>query len=212
VSRLRRHLPLAGAVVCAGLAALLVLFAGDVAAWRSAIARDDMRFRALPTHRELWRARTTLPGDPASTLLGTSSTIAWRRAMQYFWYSHIGRDPTGALDPDALRARAQQSLLDELSAAPTVTQRSTAANLLGVLVVTTPAPGNDRNAVEQILKRAMTYFQQSIELDPTNLDAKENLELVLRITRPGKGSLGKDTRSGYGSFRGQSAGNLGSGY
>ena len=210
--RLRRYALPAAAVVCAALSVLLALLAFDVASWRSTVGRDDLRFRALPSHSALWRPAVTLPGDPASALLGTSSTIAWRRALQYFWYSRHGANPSAHVDAPTLRATAQDRLLDQLSSAPTKAQRSTAANLLGIFVVTTPVPGNDRAAVAQILRRAGAYFQQSVELDPSNVEAKENLEIVLRITRPGKGRIGRDARAGYGFGRGQGSTELGSGY
>jgi hypothetical protein len=212
MKRLRKHRPLLAAIVLGLAAAALALFAADVRSWRSTVARDDLRFRALPTHQGLWTPETRLPSDPASSLLGTGSTIDWRRAMQYFWYSHIGSNPEVRMDAPTLRAAAQDKLLDQLDNAPTSVQRSAAANLLGVLVVTTPAPGNDQDLITQILKRATTYFERAIELNPANLDAKQNLELVLRITRPGKGHLGRDARSGYGFGRGQGAGELGNGY
>lgn len=210
--RLRKHTALVAAIACAAVAVVLGLLAADVRSWRSTVARDDLRFRALPTHTGLWRPATTLPGDPAAALLGASSTIDWRRAMQAFWYSHIGSNPEVRMDAPTLRANAQDRLLAQLDGAPTRAQRSTAANLLGVLVVTTPAPGNDQDLVTQILKRATTYFERALALNPQNLDAKTNLELVLRITRPGKGRLGRDARAGYGFGRGQGAGELGNGY
>jgi hypothetical protein len=212
IRRIRRHRFLLMAIASAAVAVVLALLAADAASWRATVSRDDLRFRALPTHKALWRPGTTLPGDPASALIGTSSTMAWRRSLQAFWYARIGSNPEVRMDAPTLRANAQDALLAQLASAPTAAQRSTAANLLGVLVVTTPAPGNDQDVIAQILKRAANYFQQSIELDPTNLDAKQNLELVLRITKPGKGHLGKDARSGYGFGRGQGAGQLGSGY
>jgi hypothetical protein len=209
---LKKHRLLLFALVCVGVSVVLALLAADVAAWRTSVAHDDLKFRASPTHRALWQPATTLPGDPAAALLGTSSTIAWRRAVQYFWYSRIGQNPDTAMDAPTLRAATQDKLLAQLKSAPTVAQRSAAANYLGVLVVTTPAVGNDQAVIAQILRRAEGYFQQAIELDPTNTDAKENLELVLRITRPGKGRLSKDARSGYGFGRGQGAVSQGSGY
>lgn len=213
IRRLRRHRWLILAVVCTLVATVLGLFAADVATWRSTVARDDLRFRALRTHNALWQPTTVLPGDPAGAVVGTVSTIDWRRALQYFWFSRIGSNPdVRRMDAPTLRAAAQDKLLGELAGAPTAAQRSAAANLLGVLVVTTPAPGNDQDAIAQILKRAVTYFQQSIELDANNADAKQNLELVLRITKPGKGHLGHDARSGYGFGRGQGAGDLGNGF
>jgi hypothetical protein len=115
------------------------------------------------------------------------------------------------MDTPTLRANAQDRLLGELGAAPTAPQRSDAANLLGVLVVTTPA-GNDQDVIAQILKRAANYFQTAIEINPSNVDAKQNLELVLRLQRPGRGKIGQDARSGYGFGRGRGAGPQGAGY
>lgn len=209
---MRRHRALLFAAACAAVAVLLGLFAVDVASWRSTVQRDDLRFRALPRHTGLWRPSTLLPDDPAAFVLGTGSTVSWRRAVQYFWFTRTGSNPEESMDVPTLRAETQDRLLAQLQAAPTAGQRSAAANLLGVLVVTTPVPSSDQDAVAQILQRAAAYFQRSIELDSTNLDAKQNLELVLRITRPGKGRLGKDARSGYGYGLGQGANQVGNGY
>jgi hypothetical protein len=209
---LRRHRLALIAVLCGGLCAVLVLLAVDTRTWQKTISRDDLRFRALPAHTHLWRPRTVLPGDPASALIGTGNTISYRRALQYFWFSHIGSNPEIREDLPTLRASAQDRLQQLLGSAPNTHQRSAAANLLGVLVVTTPAPGNDQSAVEQTLTRSAQYFQQAIALDPSNRDAKENLELVLRLTRPGKGRVGHDARAGYGFGKGQGIGNQGGGY
>jgi hypothetical protein len=209
---LRRHRPAVLAVLCIGVAVVLVLLALDARSWRTTVARDDLRFRALPDHRSLWRPATVLPGDPAAALIGTGDTIAYRRALQYFWFSRIGSNPDVRQDTPALRATAQQKLQKLIDSGPNAHQRSAAANLLGVLVVTTPLAGSDQNAVSQTLKRSAEYFQQAIEIDPANADAKENLELVLRVQRPGKGSIGRDARTGYGFGRGRAAGVQGSGY
>src|SRR5437763_431728 len=77
-------------------------------------------------------------------------------------------------------------------------------------VVTTPTA--DTGAIKQILDRAQGYFRQAIALDPTNTDAKLNLELVLRLTKPGNGKFGRDARAGYGFGRGRGVTPIGSGY
>lgn len=212
MTRLRRYRLLLAAALCAGLAALLVLFAADVASWRSTVARDDLRFRALPTHRGLWKPRATLPFDPASLALGTSSTIAWRRALQSFWFTRVNVNPDVRMDPPTIRTDAENRLVVETSAAPTAAQRSVAANLLGVLTVTTPVPGHDPDVLAQLVKRAEGYFQQAVETDPGDVDAKENLELLLRIARPGKSRLGQDARSAIGFGLGNAVEPRGSGY
>ena len=148
-----------------------------------------------------------------SKIIGTSSTIEWRRATQWFWFTRINSNPDEHMDTPTLRADTQDKLLAQLSSAPTPTLRSEAANLLGVLVATTRVPGgNDRSVITQLLKRSAAYFQQSIAIDPGNADAKQNLELVLRLAKPGKGHFGKDARAGYGFGRGRGASELGSGY
>jgi hypothetical protein len=209
---LRKHRTGIAALALAGVAVVLVLLATDVHAWQTTVSRDDVRFRALPAHRDLWRPPTVLPGDPASKLIGTGSTMDWRRALQYFWYARIGSNPEKHQDTPALRAAAQERVQALVESAPSARQRSKAANLLGVLVVTTPAVGQDQDAVTQILTRAAQYFQLAIAIDPANTNAKQNLELVLRLQRPGKGKLGRDARSGYGFGRGRGAGSLGTGY
>ena len=209
---LRRHRQAVIAVAFLAVAAILALLAADIQSWRSTVARDDMRFRALPAHTDLWAPATVLPGDPASLLIGTGSTVSYRRALQYFWFTRSGSNPLSRTDAPTVRAQAQERMQTMIAHAPTPAQRANAANLLGVLVVTTPLVGNDTAAIIQTLNRAAEYFQQAISLDPTNFDAKQNLELVLRIKRPGKSRIGKDARAGYGFGRGRGAGLDGSGY
>jgi hypothetical protein len=212
IRRLRRHRAALAALLLACVATALALVAFDVHAWQRTVARDDLRFRALPAHKNLWNPPTILPGDPAAKLIGTDEPLAYRRALQYFWYSRIGSNPEVRQDTPALRATAQERIQKLVADAPTSRERSDAANLLGVLVVTTPAPGSDKDAVTQILTSAARYFQLAIQLDADNFDAKQNLELVLRLQRPGQSKLGQDARSGYGFGRGRGAGPQGSGY
>jgi hypothetical protein len=212
MSVLRRHRAGIVALVLAGVAVVLLLLAVDARAWRTTVARDDLRFRALPSHGRLWRPATVLPGDPAGALIGTGDAIAYRRALQLFWFSKIGSDPQAEQDLPTIRVDAQQTLQHLIASGRRGAERSTAANLLGVLIVTTPAPGADRTGLEQLLRRAAGYFQTAIALDPGDVDAKENLELVLRLRQPGTGRLGHDARAGYGFGRGRGATVIGSGY
>ena len=183
MSRLRRHRAGLVALLFVAVGVLLVLVALDLRTWQSTIARDDIRFRALPAHRNLWTPATLLPGDPASLLLGTGDTLAYRRSLQLFWFSRIGATPESRQDLPTLRAETQQRLEALSTGGTSKRERSDAANLLGVLVVTTPSPGNDEDALKAILKRATGYFLQATQLDSGNVDAKENLELVLRISQ-----------------------------
>ena len=211
MKHLRRHRAAVAAVVLAGLAAVFVLLALDARSWQASIARDDLRFRAMHSHRALWRPQTTLPFDPAKQLLGLNDAVAYRRAVQTFWFSRIGSDPETRQDLPTTRAQAQERLLDVMQKGATATERSIAANLLGVIVVTSPLV-SDPKAQEATLRRAAAYFQQSIAIDPTNYDAKRNLQLVLLLNKPGKSRIGRDARGGYGFGRGHGVSQSGSGY
>jgi hypothetical protein len=200
------------ALVCIAAGAGFLLLALDARTLGTTVARDDLRFRALPSHRGLWKPQTSLPGDPASALLGTGDAIAYRRAIQLFWFSRVGSNSEELQDLPTLRAQAQRRLQDLVDNGGSAHERSYAANLLGVLVVTTPGSEQDKGQVGQILERAAGYFQQAIRIDAGNDDAKMNLELVLRVTKPGKGWIGKDARAGYGFGRGRALTPIGKGY
>jgi hypothetical protein len=181
---LRRHWAVVAAVCCAGLAAVLVLLAVDVHTWQTTIKRDDVRFRAMHSHRSLWRPQTMLPGDPALHLLGLGDAVTYRRAVQLFWFSRVGSDPETRQDLPTTRAQAQENLQSIVDSARTAVERSAAANLLGVVVVTSPLV-SDPQAQAQTLKRAAAYFSQAISINPTNFDAKQNLQLLLLLEKPG---------------------------
>lgn len=208
----RRHRLGVLALLLAGVAAVLVLFALDTRSWQTTMRRDDVRFRALPDHGKLWKPTTTLPGDPAGLVLGTGDSIAWRRALQAFWYTHIGANPQANVDLPALRAKAQSEFQRIVDDGTTAGERSDAANLLGVLVITTPVSAGSQTAQLAVIKQSTAFFQQAVELDPNDTAAKANLELILRVTRPSKGPLGKDARAGFGFGKGHGAQHVGNGY
>ena len=51
-----------------------------------------------------------------------------------------------------------------------------------------------------------------LEVPQRRLVVAQHLELVLRVTRPGKGGLNRDARAGYGFGRGRATVPVGSGY
>jgi hypothetical protein len=192
------------------LAAVLLLFALDVRGWQRTLTRDDLRFRALHGHVGLWRSPAMLPGDPARRLLGLGDALDYRQALQLFWYGRVGSDPQTQADLNSVRVDAQDQLEAVLEGGATGEERSTAANLLGVMTVTTPT--SDSETQMQTLHRAAAYFRRAIGESPTNYAAKANLELVLRIEHLGKSRFGKDARGGFGFGRGRGASVGGSGF
>lgn len=211
MSRLRRHRAGLLALLCAGLAVLALLLAFDARSWGASIRRDDLRFQVEHSHPALWKPATLLPGDPAQRLLGLGDGLAVRRALQLFWFSRVGADPESRQDLPTTRADAQQRLEAMMRSAGRADERSTAANLLGILVVTSPLVV-DPEAQTQTLRRATAFFRAAIQIDPTNYDAKMNLELILRLRRPGKSRIGADARGGYGFGRGHGVSQAGTGY
>lgn len=207
---LRHTLPLLAALACLGMAALLTLLAVDARAWQRTLTRDDLRFRALHSHAGLWRSPSLLPGDPARLVLGLDDALSYRRALQLFWFSRVGTDPNTRQDVAQTRVDAQEQLERLATGAASGEERSDAANLLGVMTVTTPSA--DSATQTQTLERAALYFQRAITEDPANYAAKLNLELVLRLRRPGKSKFGKDARGGYGYGGAQGSGVVGGGF
>jgi hypothetical protein len=211
---LRRIVPLAAAVVLLGLATVLALLAVDVKAWQRTMARDDVRFRTVHSRPTLWASPATLPRDPARALLGMSDGLAYRNALRLFWVSEVGvaraATSSGSGNLSQTRVDTQEQLQALTVHARTAAERSAAANMLGVMTVTSPASTGATQ--KETIVRAGEYFARAIVEDPSNWDARVNLELLLRLTKPDKSQLGKDARGGYGSGGSHGASGIGGGF
>jgi hypothetical protein len=205
----RRTLPLVAAVVLLALAAVLALFASDVRAWQGTLTQGDLHFRAQRSHTELWRSPALLPGDPARSLLGLGDALRYRRALQLFWFSNVGASTGGQADIGATRVAAEIQLQKLMTTAATGQERSTAANLLGVLTVTTPEDSATQKAE---IATALRYFRRAVIDDPTSYGAKLNLELVLRVQHPTKSRLDLDAHGGFGFGGANGVGAVGGGF
>ena len=209
MKRLRRSLPLVAALVLLVLAAVLALFAADVRAWQGTFTRGDLGFRAQRSRIGFWRSPSVLPGDPARDVLGLGDALAYRRALQLYWFSTVGASTGGQADLGATRAAAETQLQELMATAATPEERSTAANLLGVLTVTTP----EASATQRLeIATAKRYFTQAIVEDPTSYAAKLNLELVLRVQHPPKTPLDQDAHGGFGYGGANGVGPVGGGF
>lgn len=192
---MRRALPLVAAAVLLGLAAVFALFASDVRAWQGALTYGDLRFRAQRSHIGLWRSPALLPGDPARAALGLDDALSYRRAVQLYWFSSVGASTGGQADLAATRVAAEAKLQTLMTMAVTPEERSTAANLLGVMTVT--APSNSATQKAEIAT-ARNYFERAVKEDPRNYGAKLNLELLLRVAHPARSKLDQDAHGGFG--------------
>jgi hypothetical protein len=207
---IKRSLPLVAAAILLGVGACLVLLAIDVRGWQQSLGHNDAQFQAEPSRNGLWQSPAILPGDPARALLGLGDAVAYRQALQGFWRNEVGVVKSNGNDLSLARVEAQTELEQLATSARTATERSSAANMLGVMTVTTSS--SDSATLQQLLTRSAQVFQQAVAADPTNWDAKVNLELVLRLARPGKSKFGADARGGFGSGGSEGKGVIGGGF
>ena len=205
----RRWLVRAAAVL-AGVAALaLVAVALDVLRASADLESDDVSFEAAPRRQAgLWDQLGLLPRQPGAYLLGIDDDVAYRRTLAIWVRVPPGTDIFGP-EQENLRGRLQSQLSETSAADSNATRRSHLLNLLGALSL--ERRSSDPNESGNVLRKAIDNFRSSIELDPTNQDAKVNLELALRNAKA-VNLPGTDPHSGaaQGSLSGQ--GRAGSGY
>jgi hypothetical protein len=207
---MKRYLPVV--LVVAGFVAGLglLLLALDIARAERELQRDDTRFLAQPRVPGYWGSSGLLPLDLGRRVLGVRDDVERRRAVQLFWRAHP-RDYTPPT-PTRLAQRAQaQAALAEADAGGGGPAASQTAMLLGVLALLTPPEDAE---LTQVLNAAAAAFRRAIASDPTNEDAKHNLESVLwtgqRQSRGGGG--GTSTSGSPREYGGAAASNRGSGY
>lgn len=209
--RLRRDQLVRAAAVFAVPAALaLALVAVDVLRVPRELAADDVRFQAGPRlPRTLWDDLDYLPGAPGVRLLGAKDDIAYRRAVAIFARVQPGKVQITTPELEALRGRAQLEITLASRRNDRPASRAQQLNLHGILAL--GRFSTDSSESHQILARGISAFQNATQVDPDNVDAKRNLEVVLR--RPDAATLPPNTPS-QGGAQGQTSGQgrSGSGY
>ena len=173
----RRHALTGGAVLaCLVAGVALLLLALDVSRARASFAADDVRYRSAPDST-LWQPAELLPSGVARRLLDVDDDIRFRRALRGVLLSHP--ETPGFSDPAYVvnRNEATAWLTDVVQGDDDLSRRSAAANLLGVLSFADAIADYDNRG--KLLTSAGGRFRQAIAFDPTNEDAKFNLELTL---------------------------------
>lgn len=195
----------AGAIVLAALAVFAALLAGDVRSWPQALSQGDAAYAVTP-QSATWAASTRL-GGTAQALLGTGDDIAFRRALQLY---RIAQSTPNRLDT-AVELQTQRSEADSaLSRVARGADASQADTLLGVLAFDESANGAGSNAADA----AIADFSSAVRADPTNVAAKFDLELMLRLVqaRGSRTGAGPGGTFGRGGRRGAGGGVPGNGY
>ncbi|HZB22545.1 MAG TPA: hypothetical protein VE444_01745 [Gaiellaceae bacterium] len=202
---------LLGAVAALVVAALLALVAIDALRLDERVAEDDARFAAAPMTEDLWQTDEVLPLGASRALLGLDPDLDYRRAASLYTRSRPG-EPT-ALNPrrETLRAEATRQLAVISREDPDAHRRSQAAMLLALLALGRGDLFNSAEERLQVLRGAVGNLQIAVELDPTNAEAKRNLELALSsIGEPESGATDAGGTTDTGDTAG--VGRAGSGY
>lgn len=157
---------------------LIVLALNVLVVWRD-VADDDFRFQSAPQReRELWTDVGVLPGSLTVKALGIESDLAYRRSASLFVRAQPGRRASGNPQLQALRGQAALELTRASHADPDPRRRSQLLNFLGVVPLDTGVTAFEQRA--SMLQTAIGVFQSAVRTDPSNGDAKVNLEIVLR--------------------------------
>lgn len=208
----RERVALVAAAVAVPVAVVLVVFAVDVLRTPGWISADDTRFQNAPVRSSgLWNEPGLLATRARMAALGIDDDLAYRRTVSLFERLQPGQADQN-VDPaqENQWAKLQFDLTTQSRENPDVHRRSELQNLMGVVLLARYlyASPDERNA---LLTNAIGSFRTAVELDPTNDEAKLNLELALRAYSPILfPSNAPDTGGAKGEKSGQ--GRAGSGY
>ncbi len=212
-ARRRRALLAASAVACAVAAMALTLLAVQTVRARNAVAAGDRRYATAPDEAGLWRPGALGASSVSRAVLGIDDDLAFRRAIRAMRLSQRDTPTNSDVDVILRRVKAQRLLQRVANGDPDPRRRSRAMNLLGVLVLSTPAANREERVTMQQV--ALGALQKAIQLDPENDEAKFNLEVLLR-RRAGvqnvQGGPTPNPSAGQGSSRGAATGPPGKGY
>jgi hypothetical protein len=204
----------AGALACLVVGVFLILLATDVLRWSSALHASDVHYRANASAAGLWQIDALVPGDPGRSLLGIDDDLALRKAVRSLELSKLGSHAEYKPQLIVQRADAEARLQTLASSGGgNRTQRSRAAELLGVLQLASPTSNPQQRS--SFLLKAVANLQKAIQLDPSNDEAKYNLEVALRAThgvQTVQGSPTPNVTTGRPGSRGAAAGGPGGGY
>ena len=192
------------ATACALLivAAILGCLAADVLGWREAIERGDRTFARVAADAT-WNANALLHADPASDLLGLDLPLRFRSAERTFVaVQAAGQGFDNGLSETRNRGEAEAELA-QLARSRDHVIASQANNLLGILAFADSSQTGPSAAAP--VDQSVADFQVAVRLDPTNADAKFNLELLLRQL------VARGVRHGPGSSAGATHGRRGAG-
>ncbi len=209
----RRVALVAGALLSVALAVLLSLLAIDVSRWNDAFAAGDVRYRSTPADERLWQPSELAPADLGRRALAVQDDVEFRQAVRALRTADLEdpviSDPEVAIRRNEAQARLEAVVVRDSDNA----RRSRAAGLLGVLGLARFVYETQER--EALLSATIANLTLAIALDPTNDEAKYNLELAYQRGRGlelSEASAGSNAAPGGQGSKGAGAGQPGSGY
>jgi hypothetical protein len=166
--------------VLLALALIAGLLAHDAAAIRHGMKRGDLTlFEDQPTYEEYWSLGTSLPF--ADEIFGIDDDLVYRQALRKYAAQSRRQAARYNFSSPGLRAEAQAALADAENSGLSPQRRSKLANLQGVLSYdeTIANPGEPA-----LIEQTLSLFQRAIQTDPSNTEAKYNLEYLFRLFNP----------------------------
>lgn len=163
--------------IVAGLAAIVLAL--DVGRVHASLAANDARYRLLPFSARQ-DAGTILPEVLAIRLLGAGDDLNYRRALQQLASLRARERSSTSRNYAVLVTNAQRGLIEISQTDDDPRRRSEATNVLGVFAVADPASYSGFNPE---FPAGIRIFQNAVRIDPSNQEAKRNLEIALRGLR-----------------------------
>jgi hypothetical protein len=199
---------LAALAVPAGLVSAVLAL--DVMRAPAELTTDDARFQTAPLRQAgLWEIGF-LPRDGSESVLGLRDDVFYRELAGLYLKVEPGRiDYQGFPELEALRAKAQYELTRMSREERDPVRQSRLLTLYGVM--TLDDRPLDKLERETMIRKAISAFRNAIELDPTNVDAKTNLEAALSIFPP-IGIAGSNPTGGANQGNTSGQGSTGTGY
>lgn len=169
-------------VLLFALAIGATLVARDAAAVRKSVEQGDLTFlEGQPVYDRLWSLDTTMPYT--ADLFGIEDDLLYRHALRKY-AADERRQLQGrtSFSAPGLRAEAQAALSIAENSKLSDARRSMLANLQGILAYDETLT----NVLDAsgLTIQALEHFQRAVQIDPTNADAKYNLEYILRHIDP----------------------------
>jgi hypothetical protein len=186
------------ALVLLALAAFAALLAADMRAWQATLRAGDLTYSGSPADAA-WTNPSLLPGDPAGSILNLSGQLAYRKASQSF----VAVNAAGnGFDNGYTESRERgdlESTFESLARGADRARDAELENMLGILAF---ADSRQRGpSAPAPVERSVAGFRSAVQLDPSNEDAKFNLESLMRAL-VAHGSRGGGTSGSGGPARG----------